>query len=79
MRRNRVVDYLTYVVVRIFICLIQALRIETGEVFARWLAWLFGDVLRLRGRVIEENLAHAFPNFSAEQRQRLSRRMWEHL
>ena len=41
MRRNRVVDYLAYVVVRIFICLIQALRIETGEVSpAGWLGSL---------------------------------------
>jgi KDO2-lipid IV(A) lauroyltransferase len=79
MRQNRVVDYLTYAVVRIFICVIQALRIETGEVSARWLAWLFGDVLRIRRGVIDENLAHAFPSLSAGQRQRLSRRMWEHL
>ena len=79
MRRNRVVDYFAYVVVRIFICVIQALRIETGEVSARWLAWLFGDVLRIRRGVIDENLAHAFPHLAAQQRQRLSRRMWEHL
>ncbi len=79
MRRNRVVDYLVYVVVRIFICVIQALRIETGEASARWLAWLFGDVLRIRRGVIDENLAHAFPHLAAEQRQRLCRRMWEHL
>ena len=37
------------------------------------------DVIRLRGRVIDENLAHALPKLSAAARKRLARRMWEHL
>ena len=36
-------------------------------------------MIRLRGRVIDENLAHALPNLSAAARKRLARRMWEHL
>jgi KDO2-lipid IV(A) lauroyltransferase len=43
------------------------------------LAWLFHDAIRLRGRVIDENLAHALPQLSAAARERLARRMWEHL
>jgi KDO2-lipid IV(A) lauroyltransferase len=46
---------------------------------ARRLAWLFGEVLKVRGRVVDENLAHAFPELSAQSRRRLARRMWEHL
>ena len=79
MRGNRVLDYLAYVVVRILICIVQATRIETGEAVARWLAWLFHDVIRLRGRVIDENLAHALPDLSAAARDELALRMWEHL
>ena len=57
----------------------QAIRIETGRGMAQWLAWLLGDVVRLRAGVVDENLRHAFPDLSAPQRARLARRMWEHL
>jgi len=76
---RRVGDYLVYLVVRVLICLVQALRIETGEALARRLAWLFCDVLKLRATVVDDNLAHAFPELSAEQRNELSRHMWNHL
>ena len=35
------VEYLVYVIVRILICIVQAMRIESGRAIARWLAWLF--------------------------------------
>ncbi len=79
MNRKRLVDFLVYLVVRIFICVAQALRIETGQVIARRLAWLFCDVLKIRLGVIEDNLIHAFPELSAPARKRLRRHMWEHL
>ncbi len=79
MQRNRVVDYLVYVVVRLLICIVQAMRIETGQMFATWLAWLFGDVLRIRHKVVDENLAHAFAHLTPAERCRLSHGMWEHL
>ena len=44
MRRNLLLDYLVYLAVRLFICVVQATRIETGREMARWLAWLAGDV-----------------------------------
>jgi len=66
-------------VVRVSVCLVQALRIETGQRIARALAWLFCDVLRIRGAVVDDNLAHAFPEMSAGERAALARRMWEHL
>jgi len=76
---RRLVDYLVYVVVRVLICVVQALRPETGVAIAGRLAWLFGDVLKIRAAVVEENLAHAFPDLSPEQRKDLSRGMWNHL
>ncbi|HEV2971071.1 MAG TPA: lysophospholipid acyltransferase family protein [Pirellulales bacterium] len=72
-------DYLAYLVVRVLICVVQGMRIETCAVVARWLAVLANDVIRLRGRVIEENLRLAFPELSENERRRLARRMWEHL
>ncbi len=76
---NRVVDYLVYVVVRLLICVVQATRIETGQTIARWAAWLLGEVLAIRAKVVDENLTHAFPDATPETRKRLARRMWEHL
>ncbi|MBN2294948.1 MAG: lysophospholipid acyltransferase family protein [Pirellulales bacterium] len=66
-------------VVRVFICVIQAIRIETGHAIARGLAWLAGDVFHIRGKVLGENLRHAFPELSADQHARITREMWEHL
>lgn len=79
MPHNRIVDFLVYLVVRVLICMVQAMRIETGTVLAGRLAWLFCDVLRVRAEVVDENLAHAFPELTEAQRRRLARRMWEHL
>jgi Kdo2-lipid IVA lauroyltransferase/acyltransferase len=79
MRRKQVVDFLVYFVVRTLICVVQAAPTETGQRFARGLAWLFCDVLHIRGRVVDDNLTHAFPEMSADDRLKLTRRMWEHL
>lgn len=79
MHRKRLVDFFVYLVVRVLICIVQAMRIDTGRRLAGHLAWLFGDVIRLRAAVVDENLAHAFAELSEAQRKRLARRMWEHL
>jgi KDO2-lipid IV(A) lauroyltransferase len=76
---RRASDYLVYFIVRIFICIVQSLRLETCESLARSLAVLFADKLRVRAKVVEENLRIAFPEKSPEERQTLARRMWEHL
>jgi len=79
MQRKHLVDFLVYLVVRFLICLVQAVRIETGQKLVGPLAWLFDAVLGIRSEVIAENLAHAFPELSGSERKRLARRMWEHL
>jgi Kdo2-lipid IVA lauroyltransferase/acyltransferase len=79
MQRRRIVDLAVYFVVRILICVVQTMRIETGRRVARRLAWLMADVLRVRADVIDDNLVHAFPEMSPADRRRLARRMWEHL
>ncbi|MBN2473458.1 MAG: lysophospholipid acyltransferase family protein [Pirellulales bacterium] len=79
MRRNSIADWLVYLVVRVLICVVQAMRIDTGKMLARWFAWLFGDVLRIRAKVVDDNLAHALVGLPAPQRRKLARQMWEHL
>ncbi len=77
--RRQIVDFSVYVVIRILICVAQAMPMETGQRIARGLAWLFCDLLHVRGAVVDDNLAHAFPELSAAARLRLARQMWEHL
>ena len=79
MRCRQIVDFLVYAVIRILICAVQAMRIETGQRLARGLARLFCDVLHIRGNVVDDNLMHAFPEMSAADRVQLARQMWEHL
>lgn len=75
----RLRDYLVYLVVRVFVCVIQALPLDTCHSLARGLAWLVCTVLQVRHTVVEENLRHAFPEMSRAQRRRVERGMWEHL
>ncbi len=77
--RQKFIDYAVYLVVRILICVVQALPVATGHRLARLLAKLFCDVLKIRRAVVDDNLAHAFPDLTPEKRLRLARQMWEHL
>ncbi|MBN2023059.1 MAG: lysophospholipid acyltransferase family protein [Pirellulales bacterium] len=79
MQGKRIADFLVYLVVRVLICIVQAMRVEAGRSMARRLAWLFDDVLKIRRDVVEENLSHAFPEWSESKRRQIARQMWEHL
>jgi Kdo2-lipid IVA lauroyltransferase/acyltransferase len=79
MKWQRIVDFLVYAAVRTMICVVQAMRIETGQQLARAFAWLFCNVLHIRSGVVDDNLAHAFPELSPTERHKLIRKMWEHL
>ena len=79
MLRGKVLDWFVYLAVRVLISIIQSLRIETCEVLANGVSVLAVDVLRIRSRVVDENLALVFPQLDRQERQELSRRMWKHL
>ena len=79
MKGSRSTNFLVYLAVRMLICIVQALRIETASRLARGVAWLFAEVIRIRAGVVDDNLAHAFPHLSAESRRKLAGEMWEHL
>jgi len=70
---------LIYFVIRVFVCLVQAMRIETCHGLARQLAILSYDILRIRREVVDDNLGWAFPELAEAERQRLARSMWEHI
>jgi len=79
MSRKNILDYFAYIAVRVFICIVQALPLDSGRKISAVAAWLMHDVLRMRANVVDENLAHAFPDLAPHQRAKLARRMWEHL
>jgi KDO2-lipid IV(A) lauroyltransferase len=76
---KQVTDWLIYLVVRIFVSVIQAWRMETCHQISRLLAWFACDVCSMRREVLDENLQTAFPQLDATQRTAMARRMWEHL
>jgi KDO2-lipid IV(A) lauroyltransferase len=68
-----------YLAVRVSLSLIQAVSLETCQACIRVVAWLAADVLKVRRRVVDENLRISFPDLSEGERKRLARAMWEHL
>jgi KDO2-lipid IV(A) lauroyltransferase len=68
-----------YLLLRVAICVLQTLRMETCQVLARWVATICHDWLRIRSGVVDENLRFAYPELSDAERRSISWRMWEHL
>ncbi|MCL2120110.1 MAG: hypothetical protein FWH27_16965, partial [Planctomycetaceae bacterium] len=76
---KRVLDYLVYLLVRVMVCLAQALSLDSGVSIGRFFAWCFTYPVPVRRRLILENLSIAFPEMTPQQRSELVYRMWEHL
>jgi len=74
-----VCDYCAYLAVRTVICLVQALPLEVLEVYSRRLGWFFWKFVRVRRKVIKENLKIAFPEKKETERDQLALEMWCHL
>jgi len=79
MNARRLRHLAEYFAVRVAMSLIQAVSIETCTTVTAWIAWLAVDVLKIRGRVVHENLRIAFPDKDQPERERIARRMWRHL
>ncbi|MGA0039431.1 MAG: lysophospholipid acyltransferase family protein [Pirellulales bacterium] len=77
--RQRAVDRAVYIVVRVLICVIQAIPRQTSERLARTLSVILAHRLRIRRKVVRSNLANAFPDWTTEQIREAARGMWEHL
>ncbi len=73
------VDYLVYLFVRVFICVVQSVRVETAHRAGKFLAWLCGDVLRVREKVVFDNICQSFPEKTEAEHRAILRQMWEHL
>lgn len=78
-RLTPILDYFVYLIVRVFICLVQSMRYETCRAIAQGLAYFAAEVVGVRRKLVDENLRHAFPEMSALERRELTLKMWEHL
>ena len=77
--QQNVIDYLVYLAVRLVICLIQALPLSTIERWSLRLARFFHDVLKIRRKVVEENLRHAFPDMTEAEIRDCAVESWKSL
>ncbi len=66
-KRSRVLDYLVYLAVRCFVCVLQALSYEAARTLAAGLAQLAYRVDRRHRDVARDNLRHAFPGRYSDQ------------
>jgi KDO2-lipid IV(A) lauroyltransferase len=76
--RSKVADFAVFAVVRIVVCVLQALPRGGGEAFAHMLAWLAYHADRRHRLVADNNLAHAFGGLDPASRDRLVRRVYLH-
>lgn len=76
---KQIVNFAVYVGVRLVVAVTQALTLPAADRLAGRLAWLLTHVVRIRGKVVDENLRLAFPELTPQQRLDLTRRMWHHL
>lgn len=79
MPKKLIVDYVLYLLVRLLICVVQALPLDLLEKLSAAMAWICWDVVRLRRKIVEENLAIAFPEKHPVERNDIARAMWRHL
>jgi KDO2-lipid IV(A) lauroyltransferase len=78
--RSRAADYAVYLVVRVVVCVIQALPLPAARRLADALAWLIYHADRRHRLVAHDNLRHAFPELAADDRRRdaLVRAVYRH-
>ena len=68
MRKKQTIDFALYLLVRLLICGVQALPLNTLKTLSDNLGWFCWHVLKLRRNVVEENLRIAFPEVSQSER-----------
>lgn len=71
--------YVEYFILRCLVAFLQMIPMSWCDALAHKFSWLINDVLRFREKTIRENLTQVFPEMSAEDQHRLSRKMWHHL
>jgi KDO2-lipid IV(A) lauroyltransferase len=77
--RSKAADFAVYLIVRIVVCVLQALSYGAARQAAAALAWLLYRLDRRHRLVADDNLRHAFPGrFSDAERDRMVRAVYQH-
>jgi KDO2-lipid IV(A) lauroyltransferase len=77
--RSPLLDFVTYVIVRFVVCVLQSLSPQTGRQIASGLAWLLYHIDRRHRLVADENLRLAFPGrYTDAQRDQMIRAVYLH-
>jgi len=73
-------NYFIYLLVRLFVCAIQAIPLETGKSFATGLAWLIYQLDKRHRQVAHDNLTLAFPELVNDyhKRDKIVRKVLQH-
>jgi KDO2-lipid IV(A) lauroyltransferase len=77
-KRAPSIDFAIYLLIRVVVCVIQALSWSSALAFARLLAGLAYRVDRRHRAVADANLRHAFPEMSPAERETVVRANYEH-
>jgi KDO2-lipid IV(A) lauroyltransferase len=76
--RSRTADFAVYLVMRVVVCILQALSFRTSCMVANGLAWLIYKLDRRHRLVAADNLRHAFGIGDEAERDRLVRAVYRH-
>ncbi len=77
--RSHIADFLVYLLVRFFVCVVQMLPSGAVRGLARGLAWLAYRVDRRHRQVADENLKHAYgDSLTADQRDAMIQAVYVH-
>jgi KDO2-lipid IV(A) lauroyltransferase len=77
--RSKPADYAVYVLVRVIVCVLQALSHGAARTLSDGLAWLLYRLDRRHRLVADDNLRHAFPGrFTDAERDGLVRSVYRH-
>lgn len=76
--RSKTNDYAVYVIVRILVCVVQALSWRGARAFAHGLAWLAYRVDKRHRLVAAESLRHSYPHLTPGESEHLVRSVYCH-
>lgn len=79
MKRNRFLDWLAYIALRVLIAIVQSTSLENCQRCSRVLAYWLAHWVPLRRDTIDENLRRVIPNIDACELAAMRLAMWEHL
>ena len=78
MRLRLIRHWLTYAVARLVLRIVDLLPLPACEAICNLAAWFCCDLLGIRRHVVDDNLHHAFPEWTARKRRQTARGMWRH-